>query len=131
MQHQAELGWLDGYQVVWNPAVKKGYSGTAVFSRLPFKSHALGMNLPGHDNEGRVITLEFADFFLVNVYTPNAQEELKRLPYRMQWDEDFRLYLGGLREKEARHRLRRLQRGASGDRHRPPEREPAESRLQR
>ncbi len=92
-RHQAPLDWLTGYEVVWNPAVKKGYSGTAVLSRLPFKSHSLGMNLPEHDNEGRVITLEFPDFYLVNVYTPNAQEELKRLPYRMKWDEEYRLYL--------------------------------------
>ncbi|MCE9518057.1 MAG: exodeoxyribonuclease III [Verrucomicrobia bacterium] len=92
-RHQAPLDWLTGYEVVWNSAVKKGYSGTAIFSRLPFKSHALGMNLPEHDTEGRVITLEFPDFYLVNVYTPNAQEELKRLPYRMKWDEEYRLYL--------------------------------------
>ena len=99
-RHQAGLDWLKDHQIVWNPAVKKGYAGTAVLSRLPFKSHTLGMNLPEHDNEGRVITLEFPDFFLVNVYTPNAQEELKRLPYRMKWDEDFRLYLKKLGKRK-------------------------------
>lgn len=99
-REQAGLDWLKDHQVVWNPAVKKGYAGTAILSRLPFKSHALGMNLPEHDSEGRVITLEFPDFFLVNVYTPNAQEELKRLPYRMKWDEDFLRYLKELGKRK-------------------------------
>jgi exodeoxyribonuclease III len=92
-QHQADLSWLKDYQVLWNPAAKKGYSGTAILSRLPLKTHALGMGLPDHDNEGRVINAELDDFYLVNVYTPNAQEALARLPYRLQWDEAFRLYL--------------------------------------
>ena len=97
-QHQADLGWLKDHQVVWNPASKKGYSGTAVLSRLPVKSHTLGIGHADHDNEGRVITVELPDYFLVNVYTPNAQEELKRLPYRMKWDSDFRDYVARLNE---------------------------------
>jgi len=92
-QHQADLTWLKDYQVVWNPAVKKGYSGTAVLSRIPILNHALGMNIVDHDKEGRVVTVEFPDYYLVNVYTPNSQEALVRLPYRLQWDEAFRTYL--------------------------------------
>jgi exodeoxyribonuclease-3 len=97
-QHQADLTWLEGYQVLWNPAVKKGYSGTAVLTRNDFAAHALGMGLVEHDNEGRVISVEFPDFHLVNVYTPNAQNELARLPYRLQWDEAFRHYLKRLEQ---------------------------------
>jgi exodeoxyribonuclease-3 len=92
-QHQAGLEWLEGYKLIWNPAVKKGYSGTAVLTRLPCDTHVLGFGIPEHDNEGRVISVELPDFHLVNVYTPNAQEELKRLPYRLKWDEAFRLHL--------------------------------------
>ena len=95
-RHQAGLDWFEGYEVLWNSAVKKGYSGTAVLSRLPFKKHAPGLGIPEHDNEGRVISVEFPGFHLVNVYTPNAQEELKRLPYRLQWDEAFRQHLARL-----------------------------------
>jgi len=92
-RHQAGIEWFEGYEVLWNPAVKKGYSGTAVFSRLPFKKFSLGMDIPEHDNEGRVISIEFPDFHLVNVYTPNSQDELRRLPYRLRWDEAFRTHL--------------------------------------
>lgn len=99
-QHQADFLWLKDYHVMWNPAVKKGYSGTAVFSRLPVKSHSLGMKMAEHDNEGRVITVEFQDHFLVNVYTPNAQNELARLPYRMKWDADFLKYIKGLEDQK-------------------------------
>jgi len=97
-QHQADLTWLKDYQVVWNPAVKKGYSGTAVLSKVPSANHALGMNMVEHDNEGRVVTVEYPDFFLVNVYTPNSQEALVRLPYRLKWDEAFRNYLKRLEQ---------------------------------
>ena len=97
-QHQADLSWLKDYQVFWNPAVKKGYSGTAVLTRLPIKTHTLGLGLPHHDNEGRVINVEFPDFHLVNVYTPNAQEALARLPYRMTWDADFLTHLKNLEQ---------------------------------
>lgn len=84
---------LDGYEMYWNSAVKKGYSGTAVFTRLKPLSVSYGLNLAQHDQEGRMITLEFDSFFLVNVYTPNSQRELLRLDYRMQWEDDFRSYL--------------------------------------
>lgn len=99
-EHQAGLEWLEGYKVLWNPAVKKGYSGTAVLTRLPFKTHVLGFGIPEHDKEGRVISVDLPDFHLVNVYTPNAQEELKRLPYRLKWDEAFRKHLKKLEKNK-------------------------------
>ena len=83
----------EGYLQYWNSAVKKGYSGTAVFTRIPPLSVSYGIGSEEHDNEGRVITLEFEDFILVNCYTPNAQRGLTRLDYRMQWEDDFREYL--------------------------------------
>lgn len=86
-----------GYHAFWNSAEKAGYSGVAVFSRKEPLSVAHGMEMPEHDTEGRVLTLEFDEFRLVNVYTPNAQNELRRLPYRMEWDEAFRRHLAGLR----------------------------------
>ena len=89
---QAEVE-LPGYQQFWYSAEKKGYSGTAVFTRVEPLSVRYGLGIDAHDHEGRAITLEFQDFYLVNVYTPNAQAELKRLPYRMQWEDDFRMYL--------------------------------------
>lgn len=90
--HQAELN-LTGYKKYWNSAIKKGYSGTAVFSRIKPLSVSYGMNIEKHDQEGRLITLEFENFFLVTVYTPNSQRELLRLDYRMEWEDDFRSYL--------------------------------------
>jgi exodeoxyribonuclease-3 len=99
-QHQAGLEWLEGYKVIWNPAVKKGYSGTAVLTRVPCDTHVLGFGIPEHDNEGRVISIELPDFHLVNVYTPNAQEELKRLPYRLKWDDAFRQHLKKLEKSK-------------------------------
>ncbi len=84
---------LEGYEQYWNSAVKKGYSGTAVFTRHSPISVKNGMDLPEHDSEGRVITCEFEEFYLVTVYTPNAQNELARLDYRMTWDDAFRQYL--------------------------------------
>lgn len=83
----------EGYEQYWNSAVKKGYSGTAVFTRIAPLSVSYGIGIEEHDNEGRVITLEFEDFILVNCYTPNAQRGLTRLEYRMQWEDDFREYL--------------------------------------
>ncbi|MPM97501.1 Exodeoxyribonuclease [bioreactor metagenome] len=91
-QDQSPVCW-PGYQEYWNSAVKKGYSGTAVFSRIPPLSVSYGMNIEEHDQEGRLITLEFNDFFLVNVYTPNSQRGLMRLDYRMKWEDAFRSYL--------------------------------------
>ena len=83
----------EGYHCYWNYAERKGYSGTAVFSREEPVSVAYGMDIPEHDREGRVITLEFADFFFVCVYTPNSQDGLARLDYRMTWEDAFRDYL--------------------------------------
>lgn len=89
---QAELH-LAGYEKYWNSAVKKGYSGTAVFTRIKPLTVTYGMDIPEHDQEGRIITLEFEQFFLVTVYTPNSKRELLRLDYRMKWEDDFRAYL--------------------------------------
>lgn len=92
---QIELD-LPGYEQYWNYAERKGYSGTAVFTRIHPLSAAYGMGIAGHDTEGRVITLEYDKFYLVNVYTPNSKDGLARLPYRMEWEDDFRAYLKGL-----------------------------------
>ena len=91
---------LPGYHQYWNYAQKKGYSGTAVFSKQEALSVSYGIGIPEHDTEGRVITLEYENFYLVNCYTPNSQNELARLPYRMQWETDFRSYLKTLDEKK-------------------------------
>ena len=93
--HQIELE-LPGYHQYWNSAEKKGYSGTAVFTRKEPLSVTYGIGMPEHDTEGRVITAEYEDFFLVCCYTPNAQRELTRLAYRMEWEDAFRAYLKGL-----------------------------------
>ncbi|MBQ5477917.1 MAG: exodeoxyribonuclease III [Bacteroidaceae bacterium] len=83
----------EGYEAFFNYADKKGYSGTAIFSKHKPLSVAYGIGVEEHDHEGRVITLEMPDFFLVTVYTPNSQDELKRLDYRMRWEDDFQAYL--------------------------------------
>lgn len=87
---------FDGYESFWNYADKKGYSGTAVYTRIKPISATCDMGVDEHDHEGRVITLEFADFYLVNVYVPNSQDGLKRLDYRIKWEDDFRAYVCGL-----------------------------------
>ena len=84
---------FDGYRSYWNYADKKGYSGTAVFTRHEPVSVTYGIGIDEHDHEGRVITVEMPDFYLVCVYTPNSQDELARLDYRMKWEDDFRNYL--------------------------------------
>ncbi|WMJ77938.1 MULTISPECIES: exodeoxyribonuclease III [unclassified Sedimentibacter] len=89
---------LEGYHDFWNYAEKKGYSGTAVLTREQPLSEAYGIGIGEHDNEGRVITLEFDKFYLVNVYTPNSKRALERLEYRMKWEDDFRNYLLKLNE---------------------------------
>ncbi len=89
---------LEGYHQYWNYAMKKGYSGTAIFTKVKPISVQYGINIEEHDQEGRVITLEFEDFYLVNVYTPNSKEKLARLDYRMQWEDDFRNFLKALDE---------------------------------
>ncbi len=96
---QAEIP-LEGYQQFWNSAVKKGYSGTAVFTRVTPLSVQYDIGVPEHTGEGRTVTLEFEEFYLVNVYTPNSQQELARLPYRMAWETAFREYVKGLDQKK-------------------------------
>lgn len=91
---------LPNYHQYWNYAEKKGYSGTAVFTKEEPISIAYGIGIEKHDQEGRVITLEFEKFYLVNCYTPNSQNQLKRLDYRMEWEKDFLMYLKGLDEKK-------------------------------
>ena len=87
---------LDGYYKYWNYAEKKGYSGTAIFTKLEPMNVSYGIGIEEHDNEGRVITLEFENFYLVTVYTPNSKSELERLDYRMVWEDEFRKYLKNL-----------------------------------
>lgn len=87
---------FEGYKSYWNYAEKKGYSGTAIFTRKEPLSVSLGMGIDDHDHEGRVITLEMDNFYLVTVYTPNSQDGLKRLDYRMTWEDDFRTFLKDL-----------------------------------
>ena len=89
-----------GYYQYWNYAERKGYSGTAVFTKKEPLSVAMGIGIEEHDKEGRVITLEYEDFYFGTEYTPNSQNELARLPYRMRWDEDFLAYLKKLEEKK-------------------------------
>ena len=91
---------LEGYHQYWNYAEKKGYSGTAVFTRQKPLEVSLGIQMDEHDKEGRVITLEYDSFYLVTCYTPNSQSELARLDYRMKWEDDFRAYLLKLNEKK-------------------------------
>ena len=91
---------FEGYESYWNYAEKKGYSGTAIFTRQQPLNVTYGLGIEEHDHEGRVITLEMQDFYLVTVYTPNSQDELRRLDYRMQWEEDFRQYLMTLDQKK-------------------------------
>ena len=91
---------LDGYYQYWNYAEKKGYSGTAIFTKKEPLAVTDGIGIDEHNTEGRVITLEYEDFFFVTCYTPNSQNELKRLDYRMKWEDDFREYLMGLNEKK-------------------------------
>ena len=91
---------FEGYQSYWNYAEKKGYSGTAIFSKVKPLSVTYGLGIEEHDHEGRVITLELESYYLITVYTPNLQEELRRLDYRMKWDDDFRAYLKKLEEKK-------------------------------
>ncbi|MGN0968718.1 MAG: exodeoxyribonuclease III [Oscillospiraceae bacterium] len=91
---------LPGYEQYWNSAVKKGYSGTAVFTRVPPLSVHYGIGSSAHDDEGRAITVEFEDFYLVTCYTPNAQRGLARLDFRMAWEDELRAYLKGLEGKK-------------------------------
>ena len=100
LKEQADFE-LPGYPYqYWNSAEKKGYSGTAIFSKAEPIAVTYGMNIPEHDTEGRIITAEYEKFYLVCVYTPNAKRELERLPYRMVWEDAFREYLGALKKKK-------------------------------
>ena len=90
----------EGYHVYWNYAEKKGYSGTAIFSKQEPISVTYGIGIDEHDHEGRVITLEFEDYYFITCYTPNSQNELKRLDYRMTWEDDFKAYLCELNKKK-------------------------------
>lgn len=92
---------LEGYYQYWNYAEKKGYSGTAIFTKIKPLSVAYGIGIEEHDKEGRVITLEFENFYVVTVYTPNSKEGLARLEYRMKWEDDFRDYLKSLERNKA------------------------------
>lgn len=98
---QISLDLPEGYEAYWNYAKKKGYSGTAIFTRHKPLSVAYGIGIEEHDMEGRVITLEYENFYLVTCYTPNSQNELARLEYRMEWEEAFLQYLDGLREQKS------------------------------
>lgn len=91
---------LDGYYQYWNYAEKKGYSGTAIFTKVKAISESYGIGIEEHDKEGRVITLEFEEFYMVTVYTPNSKQNLERLDYRMEWEDAFRLYLKNLDSKK-------------------------------
>ncbi|MBK6089847.1 exodeoxyribonuclease III [Ruminococcus difficilis] len=91
---------FEGYESYWNYAEKKGYSGTAIFTKHTPLSVSYGIGVEEHDKEGRVITLEYEEFYLVTVYTPNSQNELKRLDYRMRWEDDFLAYIKSLDEKK-------------------------------
>ncbi|MGN0161766.1 MAG: exodeoxyribonuclease III [Lachnospiraceae bacterium] len=98
---EGQLDWnKEGWHAYWNYAEKKGYSGTAVFTKEEPLNVTYGIGIEEHDKEGRVITLEFPQFYFVVVYTPNAQRELTRLEYRMKWEDDFRAYLCGLQKNK-------------------------------
>ena len=97
---QVEQLWPATYQTYWNSAVKKGYSGTAIFTRTRPIAVTQGIGIADHDNEGRVLTAEYGDFYLVNAYVPNSQRELTRLAYRQRWDVDFLAYLKTLEKKK-------------------------------
>lgn len=97
---QIENFELKGYKQYWNSAVKKGYSGTAIFTKIEPVSVSYGIGIEEHDQEGRVITLEFEKFYLVNIYVPNSKRELERLDYRMIWEDEIRKYLCNLNKKK-------------------------------
>ena len=99
-EDQAESISYDGYYKYMNSAEKKGYSGTAIFTKLKPLSVTYGIGIEEHDKEGRIITLEYDKFFLVNCYTPNSKRELERLDYRMTWEDEIRKYLNVLNEKK-------------------------------
>ena len=100
MQPDQAILDLPGYKQYWNSAEKKGYSGTAIFTRMEPMAVSYGMGIDEHDHEGRIITLEFADFYFVTVYVPNSRRGLERLDYRMKWEDDFRAFLHEMDKKK-------------------------------
>ena len=104
---QAELNFAKDYNIYMNSAEKKGYSGTAIFTKQNPINVTYGIGIEEHDKEGRVITLEFEKFYIVNCYTPNSKRELERLGYRQIWEDEFRKYLVKLSEKKRSNNLRR------------------------
>ena len=100
LPEQVEPDWPKAYEAHWNPAEKKGYSGVMTFTKTPPIKVTRGIGIAAHDHEGRVLTTEHNDFFLVNVYVPNAQRSLARLPYRQEWDRDFLAYLKKLERRK-------------------------------
>ena len=105
---QAEIKFADEYFSYFNSAVKKGYSGTAIFTKIKPINISYGIGIEEHDKEGRVITLEYEEFYLVNCYTPNSKRELERLDYRQIWEDEFRKYVLGLSKKKRCSCMRRL-----------------------
>ena len=97
---QIEMQLPEGYETYWDYAEKKGYSGTAIFTRHKPLQVQYGLGIEAHDKEGRVVTLEYENFYLVNVYTPNSQDELRRLSYRMEWDDAFRAHINALDQQK-------------------------------
>lgn len=97
---QIENFYLKGYKEYWNSAIKKGYSGTAIFTKIEPINVTYGIGIIEHDGEGRVITLEYEKFYLVNIYVPNSKRELERLDYRMVWEDEIRKYLSNLNKKK-------------------------------
>ena len=130
-QGQADVELNEGVLEFWNSAEKKGYSGTAVFTPHQPVAVAYGMDKDRHDHEGRLITLEYEGFYLVCCYTPNSQDGLKRLDYRMQWEDDLRDYLMSLDRTQAGGLLRGPERGPPGDRPEKPKDQPEQRRLHR
>ena len=121
----------EGYECFWNYADKKGYSGTAVFTKQPPLGVQYGLGIDAHDHEGRLITLEFEDFYFVCCYTPNAQNELKRIDYRMAWEDALLAHLKALDEKKTGRLLRRSERGSRRDRSQKPQDQPGQCGLLR
>jgi len=105
---QAEIEFNQGYYTYFNSAIKKGYSGTAVFTKKAPISVSYGIGIEEHDKEGRIITLEFEKFYVVNCYTPNSKRELERLEYRQIWEDEFRKYLSNLNKKKRSNTLWRF-----------------------
>ena len=102
---QIDLKLPEEYLQYWNYAEKKGYSGTAIFTRLKPMAVTYGIGIEEHDHEGRVITLEFPDYYFITCYTPNSQDGLRRLDYRMRWEDDFRAYMKKIGRASCRERV--------------------------